>query len=85
MSEKDKLWLKALTAAPSDIYFVMNKQPRCPHCGADFDIFENEAFYLYQDDGENEVTCEACDLPFTVRSVAHWSFSTEEQDEEGPA
>ena len=59
----------------------MNKNPKCPHCGADFDVFENEAFYLYEDEAENTVECDACDLPFKVRSIATWTFSTDGQED----
>ena len=38
MAEK----LSALKEGPS-YRFSVNKQPKCPHCGEDFDIAKNEA------------------------------------------
>lgn len=77
----DPLWLKALNSASSDIDFAMNKNPKCPHCGNDFDVFEREAFYLFNEDTSHDVECDVCDLPFTIRSVSSWHFDTSEQDD----
>lgn len=59
--------------------FSMNKQPKCPHCGEEYDISDNEAWRLYSDDESHEVECPSCELPFVVHSHADWRFSTDEQ------
>lgn len=72
--------LKALKSG-SSIDFWGNDKPKCPHCGADFDIADNEAWYLYSEDGPHEVECPSCDREFQVHSIANWTFNTDEQDE----
>ncbi len=62
--------------------FVANKQPKCPHCGDDFDIRENEAWFLYDDNETHTVECMRCENEFQVNSLANWSFSTDEQEED---
>ena len=62
--------------------FVANKQPKCPHCGDDFDITANEAWFLYSEDETHTVECTRCDNEFQVISVARWSFSTDEQEDD---
>lgn len=63
--------------------FCVNKKPKCPHCGEDFDISDNEAWFLYDEDrGPHDVDCPDCHLPFSVSAVAHWSFSTDEQEDD---
>lgn len=75
MAEK----LAALKAA-SSLQFFANNKPKCPHCGEDFDIAENEAWRLYDENDTHEVTCPSCEQDFSVRSSAHWVFSTDEQE-----
>lgn len=66
--------------------FWGNLQPKCPHCGDDYDIADNEAWHLYSEDGPHIVECPSCDLEFQVSSLASWSFSTDEQErDEVPA
>lgn len=60
--------------------FSHNDSPKCPHCGSDFSISENEAWHLYDDDDAHEVECGGCDLPFTVATHTTYAFSTDEQD-----
>jgi hypothetical protein len=63
--------------------FVLSEQPRCPHCGDLYDIHENEAWSLYDMQRDsNDVICMGCDLLFTVKTEATYSFSTDEQDSE---
>jgi uncharacterized protein with PIN domain len=62
--------------------FSMNRQPRCPHCGSDFDITDNEAWHLFDQNETHTVECPVCDLPFYVNSHAVWSFSTDEQEDD---
>ncbi|TCQ78020.1 hypothetical protein EDF68_10894 [Ochrobactrum sp. BH3] len=61
--------------------FYGNSQPKCPHCGDDYDIREYEAWFLYSDDERHEVDCPSCGEPFSVNSTATWSFSTDEQED----
>lgn len=75
MAEK----LDALNAGPSYL-FSANKKPKCPHCGGDFDIDENEAWRLYDENDTHEVTCPSCEQDFSVNSTARWLFSTDDQD-----
>lgn len=74
--------LKALKAG-GYMKFFGNKMPKCPHCGDDFDIERNEAWFLYDENGPHEVDCPRCNEAFSVSSLANWSFSTDEQDEDG--
>lgn len=63
--------------------FCANKMPKCPHCGEDFDVQANEAWFLYDEQGgPHDVECADCHLPFSVNSIANWSFSTDEQEED---
>lgn len=60
--------------------FYGNPNPKCPHCGDDYDIREHEAWNLYSEDGPHSVECSSCDLEFSVSSSATWAFSTDEQE-----
>lgn len=60
--------------------FSGNSQPKCPHCGDDFNITDNEAWHLYDENDTHEVECLRCEETFQVSSSARWSFSTDEQD-----
>lgn len=73
--------LAALEGGPS-WEFILNKQPKCPHCGSDFDISENEAWDLYDDDDSHEVQCSDCELTYSVRTHKTYAFSTDDQDEQ---
>lgn len=59
--------------------FHSQKSPKCPHCGQQFEIDKAEAWQLYTE-GDHEVVCIVCSLPFTVTSVATFTFNTDEQD-----
>ncbi len=76
MTEK----LAALKAGPSRRFFA-NEQPKCPHCGDDFDISANEAWFLYNEDDTHDVECPRCETTFSVKATAKWSFSTDEQED----
>jgi uncharacterized Zn-finger protein len=62
--------------------FAHNDSPKCPHCGESFDIDDNEAWRLYDDNDDHEVTCPSCGGDFTVRSHSRWTFSTDTQDDD---
>ena len=72
--------LEALNSASDSFDFSMNKQPKCPHCGEVYDISENEAWRMYDDNNSHDAECPACGHGFIVNSHAIWSFSTDEQD-----
>lgn len=61
--------------------FALNSQPKCPHCGEDFDIHGNEAWHLFSED-DHEVECPSCDGEFKITSIANWTFSTDEQEDD---
>jgi len=73
--------LKALKQGESFDFWGCDK-PICPHCGDEFDIRENEAWYLYSENGHHDVDCPSCKEVFSVSSSASWTFSTDEQDED---
>lgn len=53
--------------------------PRCPHCGEDFDIRENEAWYLFSEDDTHDAECGSCGNGFSVHTHTTYAFSTDEQ------
>ncbi len=70
--------LHALTTG--DRYdFMYEKHPKCPHCGHDCNVSDNDWWHLYEE-GEHDVECPLCDLPFIVSTHVQHSFSTDEQD-----
>lgn len=71
----------ALEKGPS-YRFSGNSDPKCPHCGEDFNVQENEAWFLYAENETHEVECPSCDDKFQVNSSASWSFSTDEQEDQ---
>ncbi len=74
--------LEALKAAESSVEFFGNKNPKCPHCGDDYNIVGNDAWSLYDDNDTHPVECPSCDLEFTVTTRCSYTFSTDEQDDE---
>lgn len=75
--------LKEAKRKHEDDHFQMEKLPRCPHCGEEFSIENNEAWHLYSEDGEeNVVECDHCGKKFTVTTDVAYSFSTDEQPDE---
>ena len=60
--------------------FWGNKEPKCPHCGASFDIEDNDAYELYTDnDDSHTVYCPECDMEFEVVTMITHRFSTDDQ------
>lgn len=53
--------------------------PKCPHCGDECSVVDNEWWHLYEE-GEHEVTCPSCENNFQVSTHVSFSFSTDEQD-----
>jgi transposase-like protein len=73
--------LEALKAAKSSMDFWGNSNPKCPHCGTEFNIQNNEAWSLYNDNGLHRVDCPTCEREFSVETRCSYTFSTDEQDE----
>lgn len=71
----------AALEAGNSFDFCANSDPKCPHCGDDFDIRENEAWFLYDENETHEIECPSCELKFSVNASANWSFSTDEQED----
>ncbi len=70
----------ALNAEPSgSLAFWHNKQPKCPHCGKDIDVGENDIWRIYEE-GEHDIDCPYCDLEFSVSTHVAYSFSTDSQE-----
>lgn len=86
MSEKFQALKKAREEEryfPSGFWGV--SQPKCPHCGRECDISDNDWWRLYEE-GEHEVECPHCEGDFTVSTSVSYSFDTSEQegiDDEG--
>jgi len=74
--------LKAAKASerhyPSD--YCGNNNPRCPHCGTEGDVSENEWWKMYEE-GEHDVSCPHCAGDFSVSTRVRYSFSTDEQED----
>lgn len=73
--------LKRCAGALERLDFFANKNPKCPHCGEECSVSDNEWWHLYEE-GEHEVTCPACDEDFTVSTSVSYSFSTDNQEEQ---
>lgn len=58
--------------------FSYTDAPKCPHCGDDYDISNNETWRLYEE-GEHDVTCPSCDKDFSVSAHVTYAFSTDTQ------
>ena len=71
----------ALKAEPfGSITFWANKQPKCPHCGAEVDVSDNDLWRIYEE-GEHEIDCPSCELAFSVSTSVSYSFSTDAQED----
>jgi DNA-directed RNA polymerase subunit RPC12/RpoP len=74
--------LRALNAAVDKWWeFGSLDAPLCPHCKSEFDISENEAWHLYDDQNSHEVECPTCEMNFRVETHASYTFSTDDQNE----
>ena len=59
-----------------DMAFWLNKHPKCPHCGTDYDVSKNDAWRLCNEN-THDVSCPNCDLDFRVKSSVTYHFSTD--------
>lgn len=80
MSVEKLAALKACKDTADRIAFFANDQPKCPHCGDECDVSENDWWHLYEE-GEHDVTCPNCEHDFTVYTRVSYTFSTEHQDD----
>ena len=71
----------ALKASKYGDEFRSDTFAKCPHCGHEGDVNDNEWFQLY-DEGDHDIECPACGEDFVVTSVAHFTFETDEQPDE---
>lgn len=69
--------LEALSREGWMEFFALD-EPRCPHCGNNVRIEKNDLYRLYEE-GEHQVECPKCDLPFVVSTRVRYSFSTDAQ------
>jgi hypothetical protein len=81
MSKEKFKALKKAEEEGSDFDFFAKDAPKCPHCGIEISIEENELYWLYQD-GTHEITCPCCGEQFTVEVAVSFTFSTNEQEED---
>jgi DNA-directed RNA polymerase subunit RPC12/RpoP len=63
---------------PTDFWGA--SQPKCPHCGKECGISDNEWWRLYEE-GEHEVECPHCEGEFTVSTSVSYSFDTSQQED----
>lgn len=59
--------------------YSFTSEPRCPHCGKECDVSNNDWWKLYEE-GEHEVSCPHCESDFCVNTSVRYSFSTWQQD-----
>jgi len=72
----------ALKAEPGgSLEFWGNREPKCPHCGHEVGVGDNELWRLYEE-GEHEVECPHCENSFMVSTRVSYSFSTDSQEDE---
>jgi len=58
-----------------------NTEPICPHCGSEFNISENEAWHLYNEDGDVKyIECPDCEKSFFVQPNISYTFSTDKKN-----
>lgn len=73
--------IKAARLACRELDFWGRDNPKCPHCGYDYDIQEREAWNLYEE-GEHQIECPSCHLDYAVSVNVSFSYSTDEQEDE---
>ena len=66
----------AALRAEGDIGFWRRREPRCPHCGATFNVSKNDAWRIYEE-GSHDLTCPSCTHDFEVRATVTYQFSTD--------
>lgn len=68
---------------PHELDYWRNDKPKCPHCGANFEVWEgdNPLDLNYQDDGKTTFECERCNKEFVCVTYISYSFSTAVSEE----
>ena len=61
--------------------FWANDEPKCPHCGQESSVIENEWWKICEE-GDHEVSCPHCETDFTVTTRVSYTFSTDNQDDD---
>ncbi len=67
----------------SSIEYWGNDKPKCPHCGEDFDVWENDgALSLnYEDGGQTMYECRSCRKDFVCVTSVRYVFATAVSEE----
>ena len=61
----------------------MKREIICPHCKEEWDIDENEAYYLYDEDNDDkEIICDKCGKKFYIKIFICYRFETVKTEEE---
>ena len=63
------------------IDYFRNDDIKCPKCDKDIDIGEYDLYECYSED-ETRILCPFCDEDICVYGHAHWTFSTDEQEDD---
>lgn len=63
--------------------YCCNEKPKCPHCGANFDVWtgDNPLNLSYEDGGQTTFRCASCDKDFCCVTLVKYSFSTAVNDD----
>lgn len=63
---------------PHELDYWCNKLPKCPHCGADFQVWseDNPLTLNYEDGGSTEFECSSCRKDFVCVTTVQYEFST---------
>lgn len=68
---------------PHSLDYWRNKLPKCPHCGTDFQVWEDDnPQALGYDDGDHTTfECASCGKEFVTVTTVEYVFSTAVSDE----
>lgn len=80
MSQTPYAAFRAEPDALGRLDYFCNKDPKCPHCGTEVNVGDNELWKLYEE-GEHDISCPNCDLDFTVTTSVTYSFSTDDVEQ----
>lgn len=62
--------------------YTQNPLPKCPHCGTDFEVWEddNPSCLSYEDGGQTMFECKSCRKDFCCVTCLGYTFSTAVDD-----
>lgn len=65
------------------IDYEQNTKPKCPHCGTDFEVWEddNPCGLNYEDGGHTTFECKSCNKDFVCVTHVRYTFSTAVSDD----